>query len=141
MRKNHSQSIKTMSLTRGLASGAFISICITIIGAAVLSKMLEQGLLGWDNTGYVIALTILLSAFVGTAFSITRINRRKLLVCLESAGIYIAILLMITVLFFGGEYEAVGVSIALICSGSISALLLLTGKKGSNSRRNRRKYC
>lgn len=141
MRKNNWQSGKTMSMTKGLASGALISICITITGAAVLSKMLEQGLMMWENIGYIIAITILLSAFAGSTFSITRINRRKLLVCAESALIYIAILLTMTALFFGGQYEAVGVSIALICSGSISALLLLVGKKGRKSRHNHRKYC
>ena len=118
-------------MPRGLAAGAAANLATTIIGALVLSFMLSKESLQWENTGYVIMITLLLSSFSGTAVAISKIKRRRLLVGSLSCGIYFLILILTAVLFFGGTYEAIGITLGVIISGSASALLLTGNKKGS----------
>lgn len=140
MQINRRNTGKTMSMTMGLAIGAAISVCIMIAGAALTSRMLEKEILQWEHVGYGIVLILLISSFAGSAFSICKIKRRKLLVCTESAFIYTSVLLVITALFFGGQYEAIGVTVSVISAGSLSALLCI-GKSRGKRKKKYRTYC
>lgn len=118
-------------MSRGLAAGAAVNLTITLTGALALSFMLSKERLLWENTGYAIMILLLLSSFSGTAVAISKIKRRRLLVSSLSCGIYFLFLILTAMLFFGGTYEAVGVTLCVILSGSVSALLLTGNKKGS----------
>ena len=118
-------------MPRGLAAGAPVNLTITITGALALSFMLSKERLLWENAGYAIMILLLLSSFSGTSIAISKIKRRRLLVSSLSCGIYFLILILTAMLFFGGAYEAVGVTLCVVLSGSASALLLTGNKKGS----------
>lgn len=108
----------------GLAIGGAVSLGITLLGAAVLAKLVDQETLAWENVGYGVMVVLLLASFLGAMSAWGRIRRQRLLVCAVSSAIYFGLLLSITALFFGGQYEAVGVTAALVLAGSIAAWLL-----------------
>ena len=127
---------KASSMASGLGAGGTVSLTVTVLGAMGIGKMLDLQKLEWKNTGYVILFLLLIGSFTGALTASEKIKRRKLLVCAVSGGIYWAELLLITALFFGGQYEAVGVTALLITAGSVSAALLTAGKgRGAGKKR------
>ncbi len=131
---------RAVSLPAGMAFGAGISIAITLTGAAGLAKMLDLGKIQWMNVGYGIMIIILLSSFLGAVCAYHRVKSKRILVCSLSGVIYLVLLLSATALFFGGQYEAVGVTSALILAGSGTAVLLGMREKRGGNRRKRKGY-
>lgn len=134
MTVNQKPTGRAMSMPAGLFVGAMASLGITVLAAAFLAKLVDMETLAWDNIGYGIVVLLLLASFFGALTAYSRIKRQRLLVCTVSGVIYFGILLAITALFFGGQYEAVGVTAALIFGGSTCAWLLGLRGGGRKSR-------
>ncbi len=129
---------RASSMPMGLCLGACVSIAITLLSIWILAKMLDAGMLSWERTGYGVMILLIVSAFFGTITSKVKIKRRTAMVCTLSGLIYFGILLSITALFFGGQYEAVGETAMLILAGSGTAGLVgETRKKGGQRKRKR----
>ena len=138
MMRNQKPIGRAVSMPKGLTLGGIASLGITMAGAAVIAKLLETERVGESMVGYAVMVLLLGSSFAGTWISQRRIKRRLLLVSLLSGGIYFALLLSITALFFGGQYEAVGVTGLLLLGGSGTALLL-AGRIGRGVERKKRR--
>lgn len=126
-----------MSMPAGLAVGAAASLGMTLLSAAILAKLVDMETVAWENIGYGIVILLVLASFFGAMTAYAKIKRQRLLVCGVSGVIYFGILLAITALFFGGQYEAVGVTAGLVFGGSACAWLL--GLRGGGSK-NRKKF-
>ncbi len=126
---------KAASIPGGLASSSAVSLTITILGALLFGKMIDIGKLQWENIGYGIMVLLLAASFLGAWVACARIKRQRMMICALSALLYLGILLSITALFFGGQYEAVGVTSALVFAGSGSAGLLGMREKRGGKRR------
>ena len=101
---NRKPSGRTMSMGAGLALAGGVSMLMTLMMSAIIAFLADA------------------------AVAIHKIRRRKLLVAGASGLIYFACLLGITALFFGGQYQGIGVTGLMILCGS--ALPLLRGEKG-----------
>lgn len=132
MRYQQKVTGRAMSMQGGLAMGAGISTLITLLFVLVLAKLVDSERLPWEHVGYGIMLTLITASFLGAYCASKRIKRLHMLVCLTSGSIYFAILLSITALFFGGQYEAVGITALLVLSGCLSAALLSLGRTKSS---------
>lgn len=116
-----------MSVPMGLALGGGCSLLITILSAAVLAWMVDKEKLAWENIGYGIMITLLLAAVLGARLAYGRIKRQRLLVCTLTGVVYLGMLLSITALFFGGQYDGALVTAVLILGGSAAVGLIPTG--------------
>ena len=125
---------KAASIPGGLVIGGTISLLITLIAAACIAKMLDMGIVAWEHTGYWVLAMLLSASFAGARIAYGRIKRQRMLVSLLSGILYTLIMLSITALFFGGQYEAVGVTILIILAGSISSGIL-----GGNANRGHKR--
>lgn len=129
---------RATSLPIGLALGAAVSMGVTLmisfIGAQlILSEVMDQGLIGYCSLA-----ALLLGAIMGAMTSAAKVQRRRMLVCLLSGLVYFCILLSVTALFFGGQYEGVAVSFVTVTLGSIGAALLHgEGKRRNHHRRKK----
>lgn len=138
MTTNRKPTGTAVSIPAGLAAGSIVSLAVTCVSTAVLAKLVDSEKLPWENIGYGIAIMLMLSSFCGAMTAFRKIKRQRLMVCMASGGIYFAMLLSATALFFGGQYEAVGVTALLVLGGSLSAGLLgLRGGKGRPGSRKR----
>lgn len=129
---------RTVSMPAGIVTGAAVSIAATLAGAAILALMLDREIIAWEQIGYGILILLPLAAAIGTSTAYKRICRQRMAVCLLSAAAFWGILLAITALFFGGRFEAVGVTGGLILAGSGCVMLLGGREKRAGKRRNRK---
>jgi len=130
---------RTVSMGAGIGTGLLMSMLTILIGAAVIAVLVEKELLAWEQIGYGILVLLPVSAAIGAQTACSRIRRQRMAVCLISAASLWAALLLITALFFGAQYEAVGVSGGLIIAGSGCVLLLGGREKTGGKRPNMKK--
>lgn len=128
---------KTRSVPGGLAIGAGISVAITLLSAVGTAKLLSAEILHWEKIGYIIMGTLFIAAYLGAVTAYNRIRHQRLLVCVMSGLVYFALLLSLTTLFFGGQYDAVGICAVLVFWGSFGAGVLGGRTRGGDLRRKK----
>ncbi len=130
---------RASSLPAGLAIGALISMIITIIVAAIGAHLMISEMVSHEQIGYCSIAALLSGTILGAMVSSRMVKRRRLIVCLLSGLTYSLILLSITALFFGGQYEGVIVTFVTICIGSVAAALLVSRETMQKSKMKRKK--
>lgn len=120
------------SVPGGLACGAQAAVVITLVGAAVTAFLINTEKLAWKNTGYAVIAILILSSWIGAMVTAGRVKRQRLAMCMASGGVYFAILLASTALFFGGQYSGVGETALLVFCGSLVAVF--SGYRGKSGR-------
>ncbi len=136
---NRKQTGRAVTMPAGLAWGSAVSVLGTVLGAMIAAKMIDTGTMEHNRIGYAVLVTLLMSAFMGATVAAKKVKRQMVMTCILSGSMYFVILLSITALFFGGQYEAVGVTALLVFGGSLLAVLLLARPKNMNRRRKIRK--
>lgn len=138
---NGKRNGRASSIPAGLVYGTGISVGITLIMSAAFGKLMDCEKLTWEQTGYGVLCMLLVSSFTGAVISCKRIRRQKLLVCGMSGISYFAVLICVTALFFGGQYEAVGVTAGLIAAGcAVAALWEAPRSRGGKGRNKKYSY-
>jgi len=127
MIRNQKMSGRAVSMPAGLLFGATTSLGITILGSVIIAKLLDAEIIEENAVGYAVLVMLMTASFAGATISRNKIKRQYLIVCGLSGVIYYITLMGITALFFGGQYEAVGVTCILVMGGSV--LALVAGKK------------
>ena len=114
---------RASSLPAGLAWGALVSLGLTLIGSGVVAFLVHRGTMAVNSIGYGAMVILVLSALSGAWMAFKKIKRLRLQVCLISGGIYYLMLLGMTMLFFGGQFQGMGVTALMVACGSILAIL------------------
>ncbi len=138
MAMNHKATGRAMSMPSGLAFGAGVSLCITLFFTALIAKLVEAEKMRLEQIGYGVMIMLMTASFLGALLAAGKIKRQRLMVCMLSGVIYFGILMSITALFFGGQYEAVGVTGVLVMGGAM--LAVLTGAHEKRGGRRRKKH-
>lgn len=112
------------SMPTGLFIGSVISLLVTLVGAAVTAFLVVKERIGENGIGYASMLILFLSTTLGALGAYNKIKKQRLKICLLSGGIYYLLLMAITALFFGGRYQAMGVTGLIILVGSICVAFL-----------------
>lgn len=139
---NQKPSGRAASMPAGLMTGLGIGIGITLLLCAVSAVMVDTGWIEEKDIGYC-AMVILISApFAGASTAQKRIKRQRLAVCGIFAALYFLVLMGITALLFGGQFEAVGVTLLLIVCGSVLPLLIGERRnRGGKQRKRKMRNC
>lgn len=136
---NHKVKGTAATMPLGLALGLAASIAMTLILAALIAYLVLGEKVAEGAIGYGAMLTVLLSSAMGALISVTRIKRRRMVTCMASGACYYLVLLSITALFFGGQYQGMGVTALLVFAGVGSVALI--GLKGESGRtKHHKKY-
>jgi len=126
---------KASSIPVGLAVGGFVSMLFTIIGAIAAAWLIGNEKLSENKIGYCAMVLLLSASYLGAWTAAEKIKHRRLYICVMSGLLYYVILLAINALFFGGQYNALGVTALLVLAGSICAALLKgMGSRGGKTR-------
>lgn len=129
---------RTTSVPMGIAVGLTGSITLLLLLSAIIAWIIGKGILDYQNIGYAVMIMLLATSVAGSAISYGKIKRRKLMVCIISGVSYFVFLLLITALFFGAQYTAVGETALLIFCGSIIFALVTVPSKTNKRRKYRR---
>lgn len=138
MLKSITNTGKSLSFPGGMTVSGITSMSITILASVIIAQMLDSGQITWEQSGYWIMGMLLLSAFLGAKAAIVTIKRQKLAVSMMSGILYWGIMLCVTALFFGGNYDAVLETAALIIAGSGCAAMVSLPQKRSRRKRRRK---
>ena len=138
MRKSGNVTGKTMSVPGGLALSGAISMVITLLISMLLANLLDRQQLSWEQAGYWIMAMLFAAAFAGGKAAIAAIRRQRLAVSAMSGLLYWGLLLCITALFFGGNFNAVLETALIIIAGSGCAAMVSLPQKKSRGRRIRK---
>ncbi len=125
---NRKPSGRTMSMAAGLALGGCISLVITLILSAVGAKLMDSQVIPEHGAGYLSLGILLLASILGAAVAYRKIRRQRLVVCMASGGIYYGILISMTALFFGGQYQGMGVTALVVLAGAGTTALVGMGQ-------------
>lgn len=114
----------------GLALGAAVSLLVTLFGSVLSAWLVARESIPESGIGYCAMVILLLAGIAGSAVAVERIKRRRMLVCMLSGGIYYACLLGMTALFFGGQYQGMGVTALMVFCGVMLVLLAGIRREG-----------
>ena len=129
---------KTKSVPAGLALAAAVSLCVTAVISAGIAYFIHAETITWSQAGYWILGMLLAASFLGAKSAYAAVRRQRLLVSLLSGLVYWGLLLCVTALFFGGDYEAVGETAGIILAGTGCAALVTPGKSNHFRKKHRR---
>ena len=128
---------KSMSVPGGLALAAAVSISVTAAVSGGIAYFINSEKITWIQAGYWIMGMLFAASFLGAKSAYAAIRRQRLMVSALSGLVYWGLLLCVTALFFGGDYEAVGETAGIILAGTGCAAIL-TPKKTNHFRKKHR---
>lgn len=131
MIRNHTATGRALSMPAGLAIGLCICLVLTLVLSAILAKLVSTEKLEWGNIGYGIMIILLITSLFGSKSTCLLTKRRKLMACFLTGLLYWLSLIMITALFFGGQYDGMGVTgFIVICGCAVSWVMESKGERG-----------
>ena len=139
MTLNRKVTGRAMSIPAGLAVSATVSLLVTLLVVVIGANLLSKEILIQENIGYCAMLALLLGSSLGAVTAAKGIKHRKLAVGMMSGGVYYLLLLGITALFFGGQYQGMGVTLILVLGGSLIGAILANRERGKGTVKRRKK--
>lgn len=128
---------RAASIPAGLAVGALVSMAVTILISAIGAHLIISKIVPQEQIGYCSIFALLAGSILGAVTASKKVKHKNLVVSFLSGLVYFFILLAATALFFGGQYEGMGVTFIVILLGTAAAALI-TSREG-NRRSNRRR--
>ena len=116
---------RASSIPSGLIIGALVSTVITVLVAAIGAHLVMSQFIDQDQIGYCSIAALILGTILGAITACKRIKHRKLMVCALSGLAYYLLLLMTTALFYGGQYEGMGVTLLTVMLSTLAAALIV----------------
>lgn len=126
---------RAASLPASLAIGVGFALLWTVLGAMLVAKLVDNEVMPQESIGYGSMAILLTASFLAAAVSFGKLRRQRVPVCLGAGGAYFLCLLAVTALFFGGQYEGMGVTAVLVLLGAGAAILPGCRGRGGNSRK------
>ena len=138
LRKNQGNA---KSVPGALATGGAVSILTTIIMSCLTAYLIHTEHIQWSNIGYWIMTILFLSSYLGAKTSYLSLKRQKMIISALSGILYWGILLCSTALLFGGNFNAIPETAAIIAAGSMCSGLMSRTIGKRNSKKVRKHYC
>lgn len=139
MQKIINHNGKASTVASSMVMAGLTSMFTTIIATAVITNFIHTEKIAWNHAGYWIMVMLFISSFIGGKYAIYAAQMPKMIISLMSGLLYWGLLLCITAIFFGGNFESVWETAGVILAGcGCSALLGLPNSK--NRKKSARAY-
>ena len=130
---------RAMTIPAGLAASIGAALALTAACSGIAAWLILRGIVPEGAIGYLAMVIRVMSSAVGAIVAAGTIQRLRVQMCLAAAGGYYLSLLAVTAVFFGGQYQGVGVTALMVLCGSVLVILLAPGGKNRAGCRRRRK--
>ena len=129
-----------VTMPMGIGIGCGISMLVTILGSAMVAKLISAEVLREMAIGYSAMVIILVASAMGTGIAVKKVKKKMLQVSVLVGLTYFCMLLAMTALLFGGHYQGMGVTALLILAGcGFTVLMLGRERKTVKFRKYRRR--
>ena len=132
---------KTRSVPGAMAISAAVSMGLTVLVSAGIAYALNVQKTTWEQVGYWIMGMLFAAAFLGAKAAVRAAGSQRGMVSMMAGLMYWGLLLCVTALFFGGNYDGIWVTAGIILGGCGASFLLSGPGSGRRSvkkgRRNR----
>ena len=123
-----------------LMVGTIVSMAVMLVGAAICAALISAETIPAEAMGYCTLGILLISAFAGAAVAAGKGIEKRLYMSLGIGGAYMVVLFAISALFFGGQYEGIGVTALVVLSGCVLPVLLgMNRRKGVKPHKSKNK--
>lgn len=128
-----------ISMTSSVIIGVVIAVLFTIAAAALIALLVTNEQLPLGSLGYGVVAIWVVSALLGGSTAGKTATEKKLVACLVTCGVYLLLLLGISITLFDSIGQSVWVGILSIIIGCGGAVLVaLRPKKGARRLRKMR---
>ena len=127
-----------VTMPTGISIGCGVSMLLTILGSGLVAKLISMEVLQENAVGYGAMMIILLSSIIGAGIAVKKVKKRILQVTALVGGLYYVILLAATAIFFGGQFQGMGVTALLVLAGCGVVVLIAGREKKSKGYRKGR---
>lgn len=126
------------SVPAGIGIGTAVSLAITLAGALLTAWLVSTEKISEEAIGYGSMIILLAASTAGAYTAQALIKHQRLLMCVLAAICYFISLIAVTALFFGGQYQGIGVTALVIAAGA--AIVVLTGLNGESNKVRKYRY-
>ena len=130
---------RAVGVPAGLFFGVSAALGITAIGAGTAAWAVLEGIIPETGVGCCAMVILVLASAAGASVATGTIQRLRAQMCLAAGGGYYLCLLAVTALFFGGQFDGMGVTALMVLCGSVLVILLAPGGKNRAGCRRRKK--
>ncbi len=123
------------SIPAGLAIGLAACLAATLAATLIISVLVDSQVIRPESAGNGVCAGMLAASVAGSLAAICTVKKQPLLMAAGVAALYMAAMCAVTAMFFGGQYQGMGVTALLIFGGSIGAALLQLRTKQTGKRR------
>lgn len=123
------------SMPKGLALGTTAALVLTVGYAILMTQLILTETVDMTALGYGSMILLPVVSAVSAWIAVSIIKRKRMQVCLLSGGVYFTVLALINIFFFGGQFQGVLVTVALILAGVlVVGVMGLRGERGSGKK-------
>ena len=135
MSQKRSVNESASGIPKGIGISLIVCIITTLLGMAVSAYLIHKEMIAQESAEIAAILILTVSSAAGAFTAINTVKRMRLQMSLLSGVAYFLLLLSMTALFFGGQYNGIVTAVFAILGGSGIAVLanILPGK-------NRKKF-
>ena len=141
MVRNHKVTGTSGSIPVGIAFGVALALLISLAGAAITAYLIDSQMMKQEGIGIAAIIVLAVASACGAILAMLRIKRLRMQMCLLTGLFYYLTLLGMTALFFGGQYQGMGVAALAVLAGSgLVAFLGMREKKIGKMRHKKVAY-
>ena len=138
---NTKQSVNINGVARRMINGITGSFFATVAATAIFAVFISKELIAEETIDSCSTVVLLVSAITGSSIAITK-SDKKTLIGIYVGTAYLAVLMIITGIFFGAQYQMIGVTSLIVLFGCIfTAILRKNDGKNRRFRKSKIKRC
>jgi len=117
MKKEETNSVQK------IFAGITVSALVASVSTGLFAIMIYEEIIPEGSVGYCSLVTLLISSITGASVATSKCGKEKIYISLIIGIVYCALLMTITALFFGGEFRGIWVTIMVVLSGCMIAII------------------
>ena len=139
MVRNSKVTGTALPMALGITIGVGSSILMLVLSVVFIARLIIGEKMPLSAIGYVIMAAHVLSVCMGGIIASAAFKHRKMVVCLIVSAMYYLVLVSCTAIFFGGQYQGMGIT-ALVVAGAAGITGWFASREKNNGTKRYKKY-
>ena len=131
---------RAVSVPIGMLTACGVSIALTMCLSVIGAMLVSRELLGQERIGILAMMILTVASVMGGITAAGKIKMRRMQMSLLHGALYGLFLVVLTFLFFGGQFQGMGTTLVVIAVSSIGGGLIANRSEGKGSGKKRKKY-